>query len=134
MNNTVSLKIGITNIIETVVTIENCAQNVGSGDTDVFATPAMIALMEKTCAASVSPYIENDTTTVGTLVSIEHLAATPVGMKVTCKSTLTEIDGRKLVFDLEVFDECGKIGGGTHHRFIVNRNKFQQKANSKLNK
>lgn len=133
MNNTV-LEVGLTNTVETVVTNENCAQSVGSGDTMVFATPAMIALMEKTSAASVSSCLDDGSTTVGTLVSIEHLAATPVGMKVKCTSTLTEIDGRKLVFNLEVFDECTKIGSGVHHRFIVNRSKFQQKADSKLSK
>lgn len=132
MDNPVSLKVGLTNNIETVVTIDNCAQSVGSGDTLVFATPAMIALMEKTSAALVSPFLEEGNTTVGTLVSIEHSAATPVGMKVNCTATLVEIDGRKLVFSLDVSDECGKIGSGTHHRFIVNRNKFQQKTDSKL--
>ena len=134
MSSNLSLDVGITNTIETIVTVDNCAINVGSGDAMVFATPSMIALMEKTAALSVAPYLEDGNTTVGTLVSIEHIAATPVDMKVTCTSTLTEIDGRKLIFNLEVYDECGKIGGGCHHRVIVNKAKFQQKTDAKSSK
>ena len=126
------LEIGLTNRIEIPVTRENTAALMGSGDTQVFATPAMIALMEKTAALSVSELIDEENTTVGTEISVEHLAATPVGMTVYCISKLEGIDGRKLTFSLEAFDRAGLIGRGTHSRFIVNRSKFQSKTDAKL--
>ena len=67
-------------------------------------------------------------------LKIDHLAPTPVGMKVRCETELKEVDGRKLVFEVNVYDEKGLVGKGTHERFIINEEKFQTKANSKLNK
>lgn len=100
----------------------------------VFATPAMIALMEKTAWKSVAPYLEEGCGTVGTLLNVTHDAPTPLGMKVWCESELTEIDGRRLVFSVAAFDETGKIGGGSHERFIVPNEKFQAKADKKAQK
>ena len=110
------------------------ARAAGSGTLEVFATPAMIALIEKTCFTAVAPYLEEGQTTVGTKVDVEHVSATPVGMEVTAECTLDEIDGRRLTFQVEVFDECGMIGRGIHERFIVNAEKFVSKTYSKLNK
>ncbi len=127
-----TLEPGLTNRIEITVTNENTAAVMGSGDTAVFATPAMIALMEKTAASSVAEFLEEGNTTVGTEISVKHLAATPVGMKVYCISKVESVDGRKLTFSLEAYDEVGLIGSGTHERFVVNRSKFQNKTDSKL--
>ena len=78
--------------------------------------------------------LEEGCVTVGTSLNVKHLAASPVGMKVTCNTTLVEVDKRRLVFSVEVEDETGKVGEGTHERFIVQAEKFQNKADAKLNR
>ncbi len=125
---------GIKNKIELNVTENKTAKTVGSGTLDVFATPAMIALMEQTAAESVEKELEQGMTTVGIKINVEHLAATPVGMKVTCQSILVEADGRKLVFEIEAFDDAGMIGKAYHERFIVDSKRFMDKTLSKLEK
>ena len=125
------LKEGITGHQETIVTVENTAKTMKSGTLDVFATPAMIALMEQTAYESVSGELEEGYGTVGTMLNVKHVSATPLGMKVTCESTLTKIDGRALTFEVKAFDERGLIGEGTHERFLVQNEKFQAKANNK---
>ncbi len=125
------LEIGIRGEAEVMVTEENTAGNLGSGDLRVFATPAMIALIEKAAYTSVLPELEEGQGTVGTLVNVRHLAATPVGMKVTAKSELIGIDGRTLTFHVEAYDEAGMIGEGMHERVIIWNGKFQAKADSK---
>ncbi len=102
-----------------------------SGTLDVLATPAMIALIEETAWKSVSDQLEPGMATVGTNLNVDHLAPTPVGMNVKCETELKAVDGRKLVFDVAVYDETGLVGKGTHERFIINEEKFQAKANSK---
>ena len=105
---------------ETMVVSENDTASVyGSGTLDVFATPAMVALMEKTCLNSVAPYLEPGEGTVGTLLHVKHTAATPVGMTVTVDSELVEVDRRRLVFEVKAFDETGAIGEGRHERFVI---------------
>lgn len=126
------LKIGLTNRMEIMVDKTNVAGAVGSGSVDVFATPQMINLMEKCCSFGVAPYMEQGFTTVGTIVNVSHLSATPIGMKVWCESTLTQIDGKKLVFDVKAYDEKGIIGEGTHERFIINIEKFMARTLKKL--
>lgn len=107
----------------------NSARTMGSGTLDVFATPAMIALMEKTAWQSVAPYLEEGQGTVGIRLEISHDAPTPFGMTVTCESELVEIDGRRLVFEVTAKDEHGTvIGQGRHERFIISEKKFQKKA------
>lgn len=129
-----SLQTGIRHRVETMVTEENTAKVYKSGELMVFATPAMIALMEETCLKSVEAYLEEGQGTVGTLLNVAHNAATPVGMKVYCESELVEVDGRRLVFSVEAFDECGSIGKGTHERFVIMNDKFMAKTNAKLEK
>ena len=126
------LTIGIEGRIEQIVEPAQSAAAIGSGLVDVFATPMMVALMERTCNESVMPYLDEGQTTVGTRLDITHTAATPIGMTVRCKSELIEIDRRRLVFSVAAYDEAGVIGEGRHERFIVDRDKFQSKANSKL--
>ena len=122
---------GIKGRQEVMVEEGNCASAVGSGLLKVFATPAMIALMEKTAWMSVAPELGEGEGTVGTLLNVTHDAPTPIGMKVWCESTLEEVDGRRLVFSVEAFDEKGRIGGGRHERFIIGNEKFQAKADRK---
>lgn len=122
---------GIKGHLEQIVTPEVCADRIGSGLVQVFATPMMIALVEQTCLNSVNPYLEEGQGTVGTLVNVSHCAATPVGMKVWCDSELIEVDRRRLVFSVKAYDECGLIGEGQHERFIIDSAKFQAKIDSK---
>ena len=98
------LEAGIKGRKESTVTKELSAEVLGSGLLPVYATPAMVALMEGAASESVAPYLEEGMTTVGTALNIKHTAATPIGMRVFCESTLTEIDGRRLVFSVTVFD------------------------------
>ncbi|MCI9411407.1 MAG: thioesterase family protein [Eubacterium sp.] len=125
------LKTGIKGKETTIVDESNTAKTMGSGTLDVFATPAMTALMEKTAWKSVAEELEEGCGTVGIRLEITHDAPTPLGMKVTCESVLTGIDGRKLTFEVEARDERGKIGSGIHERFIIDNKKFQEKANQK---
>lgn len=125
------LNIGIKGKEENTVNTENSAKTMGSGTLDVFATPAMIALMEKTAWKSVQNHLEDGQGTVGISLNVKHVAATPLGMKVYCESELTEVDGKKLVFTVKAFDEAGLIGEGTHERFVITNEKFQQKTNDK---
>lgn len=125
------IKVGLIGQVCETVCNDNTADTVGSGSLRVFATPAMIALMEKASCKALEGLLEEDSTTVGTLVNVEHLSATPVGMKVTVKSTVTAVEGRKVCFDVEAFDEVGVIGRGTHERFVVFAEKFMAKTESK---
>ena len=117
-----------------VVVYEKCAKAVGSGDREVYATPAMIALIEKTAVKALEGALEENLTTVGTLLNVKHLSATPIGMQVSAKCTLVEVDKKRLVFNVEAYDECGLIGEGTHERFIVDKERFMAKAEGKLKK
>ena len=83
---------------------------------------------------SVDDKLDEGFTTVGILVNVKHLSATPLGMKVEIKSDLIKVDGRALTFKVEAYDEKGLIGEGIHERFIVNNEKFQAKTDSKLDK
>ncbi len=109
----------------------NTARTMGSGDLEVFATPSMVALMEKAATNALKECVPLDSSTVGTLIDVRHLAATPVGMTVTAKAVLTIVEGKRLVFSVEAFDDKEKIGEGTHERFIVNCERFIAKANGK---
>lgn len=115
-----------------LVTAQNTARAMGSGTLEVFATPALVALAEKTCWMSVAPALEEGFGSVGTKLELEHTAPTPVGMTVTCESDLVAVDGRKLVFHVQLHDEKGPVGSGTHERFVVNDAHFSAKAASKL--
>ena len=114
------------------VTAADTAKVYGSGTLEVFATPAMAALMEKTAMNCVAPYLEAGSATVGTRLEIEHLAATPVGMEVRCECELTEIDRRRLVFAVAAYDEAGVIGKGVHERFIIDSERFMEKTLAKM--
>ena len=125
------LQTGIKNCLETVVTPEMLAKNVGSGRVRVLATAMMIAFMEKTCLTSIEPYLEEGQGSVGTHVDISHCSATPVGNRIRVESELVEIDRRRLVFKVAAYDEDGLIGEGRHERFLIDTEKFQAKTDAK---
>ena len=112
---------------ELVVEHKDTAAVYGSGALEVFATPAMIALMEKTCLISVCDKIGEGNTTVGIAVNIKHLKASPVGAAIRCEAELTEVDRRRLVFKVQCFEGDTIIGEGIHERFVVESAKFMAK-------
>ena len=125
------VEIGIKGRQEMIVTAANVATNVGSGKVKVFATPIMIALMEKASVLSIEPCLEEGQSSVGTHISISHFAAIPIGMKVWAESEVIDVDRRKVTFSVKAYDERGLIGEGTHERFIIDVEKFQSKAENK---
>ena len=128
------MHVGIKHEITIQVSETLSAKKMGSGTLEVYATPAMVALMEQTAAESVEDLLEEGKTSVGTKIEVEHLAATPIGMNVTCRSELVAIENRKLVFSLEVCDEAGLIGKAHHERFIVDCERFLERTYGKLKK
>ena len=110
-----------------VVEHKDTAAVYGSGALEVFATPAMIALMEKTCLESVADKIGEGNTTVGIAVSIKHLKASPVGSTIRCEAELVEVDRRRLVFEVRCFEGDTLVGEGIHERFIFDSEKFMSK-------
>lgn len=128
------MEIGKTYSVSLTVDESKLACSVGSGSVEVYATPMMIALIENCAAACVQDELPEGDTTVGTLINVSHVAATPCGMKVTATATLTAVDGRMLTFHVKAEDECGLIGEGEHQRVIVHTDKFNAKAAAKAAK
>ena len=125
------MEIGKTLTITETVEESKLACNVGSGAVEVFATPMMIALIEKCAASCVQDELPEGDATVGTLINVSHVAATPVGMKVSATATITAVEGRKICFSVKAEDECGLIGEGTHERVIIHVDRFNDKAKAK---
>lgn len=122
---------GLTGEVLEQVTAANIASALGSGDLPVYATPAMIALMEAAAVQSVADHLPSQQTTVGVHVDVRHLAATPLGQMVRATAHLVAVDGRRLSFEVVADDEQERIGHGVHERVIVNRVKFVQRADAK---
>lgn len=125
------LEVGIKGYKELVVTIEDSALYFKSGELEVLATPRIVTLVEETAYKSISNILETNESTVGTKVDLKHIAATPIGMKVICETELIEIDRRRLVFSFTVKDEKEVIAEGIHERFIIDKEKFLNKVNTK---
>ena len=123
------LTLGLKGRAEKVVDQTNTAKEMGSGSLDVFATPALVAMMEE--AAVKALVLEAGQSSVGVSLDIKHTAATPLGMKVWANAELIEIDRRRLVFKVEAFDEKEQIGSGKHERFLIDSEKFMSKTLSK---
>lgn len=126
-----NLKEGMEFKVEIIVEQKHTAQALGSGGVQVLATPMMIALMEGAALKSVDDDLPEGYTTVGTHLNVSHIGATPLGMNAYALARLVKIEGKKLTFDVEAFDEKEKIGEGTHERFIIQRDRFMDKVNSK---
>ena len=125
------LKPGKTAEVTFSVTEALTAKTMGSGTLDVLATPAMIAHMERAAWTAVSEDIPPDSATVGIRMEVSHTSATPVGMSVTCRAELLEVQGRTLVFHVSAFDGKGVIGEGTHERVVVQVDRFLEKVGKK---
>jgi fluoroacetyl-CoA thioesterase len=112
---------------EITTNAQHSAKVFGSGLVDVFATPAMVALMENTALESIHSLLPEGYTTVGSEINVKHLKATPIGMKVTGESFIREVKYPKVVFEVHAWDERGLIGIGTHTRVIVDEKLFMEK-------
>lgn len=128
------IQTGLTCKKKITVTPEMTAAAMGSGALEVLATPSMIALMEGTAQEAVQSLLEDGRGTVGTRIDVCHLAATPVGMEVTCTAEVTEVDRRRIVFTVKAKDEKEVIGEGIHERFVIDNEKFFAKCRQKLEK
>ncbi len=129
-----ALEVGLVYEKSYVVTSDMLASKLVSGTPDAFATAYMVALIEHTCNDAVQPHLNEGKGTVGTMMNVKHLAPTPLGMRVTARAKLEAIEGRKLVFKVEVFDEVEKIGEAVHERFIVDKAKFAARVQAKTGK
>jgi predicted thioesterase len=126
----ITLEKGLKHTKEKTVGSDDTALKYNSGLVEVFATPAMIARMENTCLECVERFLPEGYRTVGFEVNIRHLKPTPVGEKVICNAELQSIENKKLVFNVEAFDEHGKIGEGSHIRYIIDQERFMEKLKS----
>ena len=131
-DNTPELSPGLTGETSVVVHDDLTAAALGSGNVNVYATPSLIALLEEAAVKALKDHLPPGMTSVGTLIDVRHMAATPVNMIVTARPTLREVDGRRLVFDVSAWDTVERISEGTHERFIVKRDSFEKRAASKI--
>ena len=127
-----AIQVGMSAEVEEVVTQQLTAEALGNTGVTVYATPYVICLMENAAQAAMLPHLPPGAGTVGTQVEMKHLAATPLGMKVRARATVVETDGKRCLFQVDVFDEVEKIAEGRHERFIVpNLEKFLARAMQK---
>lgn len=126
-----TLRVGLTGTVSAVVTEENTADRFAPDMVPAFATPMLISLMDNAAHEAVKHHLPEGYVSVGTRISISHIAATPQGMKVTARATLVEIYRNRLVFEAEAFDEVEKVGEGRLERFIVHRESFLKKLEDK---
>lgn len=124
------IQTGLKAEFEIIVSPKDTASQYGSGNLDVFATPALIALMEKTAILCIADQLQAGQNSVGVEVNVKHVKATPVGEAVLCIAELVEVDRSKLIFKVEAFDNEGMIGYGIHKRFLIDENQFMAKMNS----
>jgi predicted thioesterase len=121
------MNIGLSYTATTTVNQNNTALALGSGDMEVFATPAMVALMENAAMNAVAPHLEAGQTTVGTQITTSHIKASALGATISATATLTAVDGRSLTFAITAREGENIIGEGVHTRFIVDRERFLAK-------
>jgi fluoroacetyl-CoA thioesterase len=128
------LRPGLVGETQLVVAESNTARHLGSGGVQVLATPEMVRLMEQAAVAAVDHLLPEGYQTVGAHLDIKHLAPTPVGMKVTARAELMQVEERRLTFRVEAFDDLERIGEGIHTRVIIELARFQSRLQAKRNK
>ncbi len=126
------ITVGMKGTAYTEVEREDTAQEVGSGSLLVYATPCMVALMEGAACEAIAEAVPEDQTTVGTMLNIEHISATPVGLQVHAEAVVTAVEGKVITFEVNAYDEVGPIGKGIHQRVLVNIQKFLDRSYAKL--
>lgn len=112
----------------TTVSAGNTAAAMGSGDLEVFATPAMVALMENAAMTAVAGALPEGATTVGAEMNVTHIKPSGLGAEIVATAVLTEAEGRKLTFNVGARDAEGMIGEGIHIRYMVDRQRFMEKV------
>lgn len=127
-----AIEIGTKGYADALVEQEDTAKVVGSGNLLVYATPCMVALMEGAACESIAPFLADGESSVGTMMQLNHISATPVGMEVRAESEVTAVEGRKVTFSIKAYDEVGEIGNAIHERFIVKADRFLEKTYDKL--
>ena len=132
MESTASLEPGLTGRTEIVVREEHTAPRVGSGKVHVLATPVMINLFEAAALDALDKHLPPGYQSLGTVLNVRHIAATPVGMKVVAEARIVRIDKRTVFLEVRANDEKELIGDGTHERVVVNVEKFSQRVKRKL--
>ena len=126
-----SIPVGATGEHNVLVTTEIAVDFMGMEEARVLGTPFMIMLMEMTSRDAVKPFLDPGFDTVGTVVNVSHLAATPMGMSVTFRAEVIAVEDRKIRFKVEAFDEKEKIGEGVHERFVINVARFASRVQAK---
>lgn len=121
------IRVGLIGESSMLVTEDKTALEMGSGSLEVLATPAMIAVMEAACVSAVDAFLESENASVGIELNVRHLSATPVGETVVAMAEVTEVSGRRIVFEVRAWDENEMIGDGTHVRYIINRTQFEER-------
>ena len=132
MSNNFENLVGLKDVREFVVSVEDSARSLGSGDVNVLSTPSMIRMMEETSRLLVQDKLPEGYTTVGIRIDVRHLKAAPIGCKIKIISELLKVEGKKLIFKVEAYWNDEKIGEGLHERYVVNREKFLEKIKKKL--
>ncbi len=130
--STSNIKVGTQGIAELVVGEEHTAPRVGSGKIRVLATPVMINLIEAAALEAAEHLLPPGHQSLGTLLNVKHIAATPVGMKIRAQAIVTKVEGRNIFFDVTAEDEKETIGGGTHERVVVNVERFDKRVQRKM--
>ncbi len=125
-----SITIGLVGEQTTTVTETLTAQTFGSGSLSVYATPALVALMEAASVDAINHLLPADQTSVGTSISIKHLAASAVGQTIRARAEVTQVEGRQITFTVQAWDSKQLIGEGTHIRFIVDIERFMKRLSS----
>ncbi|HYY89014.1 MAG TPA: thioesterase family protein [Chloroflexota bacterium] len=125
------LQTGLTGEAHATVDASRLASALGSGRVDVFATPAMIGLMEQAAVNAVDHLLPNGQSSVGARIDVEHVAATPPGLQVRAEAELIAVDGRRLTFRVQAFDSVERIGTGTHQRVVVDLERLLARARVK---
>lgn len=125
------ITVGMKATTEIVVGTRDTAHHVGSGKIKVLATPVMVMLLEEAALSAVEKYLAPGYQTVGTQLSISHIAATPVGMRVVAHAEVVEVIGRKIIFKVWADDETERIGEGTHERIVVELERFDKRVDLK---
>jgi fluoroacetyl-CoA thioesterase len=125
------IRVGLIGEAITTVTSDLTAVTMGSGSVNVYATPAMIALMEAAAVSAIDPYLLEGRTSVGIDINVQHLSATPVGERITAMAEVTRIDGKRVILEVRAWDEREIIGQGTHTRYIINIDEFMARVNDK---
>lgn len=127
-----TIEVGLTNELNLTVQESDTAASMTGGELPpVLGTPRLIQLLEQTARVTVAKHLAKGQTTVGALVNVRHLAATPIGMKIRTRAELLEVEGRRLRFRVEAWDEVEKIAEGEHERFIIDEQRFKERLEQK---